>query len=83
MSMLALVWGILAATGTFVALVPCLGWLNWVAIPFSFLGVILGVAALVTAKPQDGKGAAIAGVVLSAVALVVGGIRLILGGGVL
>ena len=82
MSTLSLIWGILAIGGMLIAFFPCLGSLNWLNIPFSVAGLIVGVIAVVTAK--DGKkGAAIAGIVLCSVAAVFGMIRLAAGGGVL
>jgi hypothetical protein len=82
MQVLSLVWGILAICGMVVAFFPCLGSLNWINIPFSVVGLIISIIALVTSQDPR-KGAAIAGVVLCAAAAFFGFIRLILGGGVL
>ncbi len=82
MQVLSLVWGILAICGMVVAFFPCLGSLNWINIPFSVVGLIISIIALVTSLDPR-KGAAIAGVVLCAAAAFFGFIRLILGGGVL
>jgi hypothetical protein len=79
---LALVWGILAMVGMIVAFFPCLGSLNWLNIPFSGVGLIIGIIAVVTAKVEQ-KGGGIAGIVLCAIALVLGLIRLAAGGGIL
>ena len=77
-----MVWGILAMVGMFVAFLPCLGSLNWLNIPFSIVGLAISVVAVVTAR--DGRsGTAITGLVLCAVALVLGVLRLHLGGGIL
>lgn len=81
MSIASLVFGILAVIGMLVGLVPCLGSLNWLNIPFSFIGLIIGIVALSNAPP-DKKGAAIAGVILCAIALLLGTMRLIAGGGI-
>jgi hypothetical protein len=48
MQVLSVVWGILALCGMFVAFFPCLGSLNWINIPFSFVGLIISIVALVT-----------------------------------
>lgn len=82
MQVLCLVWGILALLGMFVAFFPCLGALNWINIPFSLAGLVLSIITVVTTQ-EIRKGPAIAGLVLCAVAAVLGAIRLIAGGGVL
>jgi hypothetical protein len=79
---LALVWGILAIVGMIVGLFPCLGSLNWINIPFSGIGLVISIIAVVTSK-EEKKGAGIAGIVLCAVAVGLGLIRLLAGGGVL
>jgi hypothetical protein len=79
---LALVWGILAIIGMIVGFFPCLGSLNWLNIPFSGIGLIISIVAVVTAKVEK-KGGGIAGIVLCAIAVVLGLIRLIAGGGAL
>jgi hypothetical protein len=81
MQLVSLVWGILAVVGMLVAFFPCVGWMNWLNIPFSGVGLIIGIIALSTAPP-DKKGMAVAGTVMCAIAIVLGAIRLILGGGV-
>ncbi len=81
MQILCLVWGILAVLGMFVAFFPCLGALNWINIPFSLVGLILGIITVATTRESQ-KGAAIAGLVLCALAVALGGLRLVLGGGV-
>ncbi|MCS7042562.1 MAG: hypothetical protein NZR01_07200 [Bryobacteraceae bacterium] len=79
---LSLVWGILAAVGMIIAFFPCLGSLNWLNIPFSALGLIFSIVAVATSK-QPQKGAGVAGIVLCALAMILGLIRLALGGGIL
>lgn len=81
MQVLSLVWGILAILGMLVAFFPCVGWMNWFNIPFSGVGLIIGIIALAQAPPEK-KGMAVAGTVLCAIAVVLGAIRLILGGGI-
>jgi hypothetical protein len=73
----ALVFGILSIVWMFIAFVPCLGWLNWINIPFAIVGLIVSIIARVQG---DTKG--IAGIVLCAIAIAFGGIRLFLGGGI-
>ena len=82
MQMLSLVWGILAIIGMLVAFFPCLGSFNWLNIPFAGLGLIFCIVALVRAEPTNKKKAVI-GVVLCAIAVLFGIVRLYLGGGIL
>lgn len=80
MKIAALVWGLLAIAGMFIAAFPCLGSLNWINIPFAGLGLIFSVVTLVQTKEAE-KGMPIAGVVCCAIAVVFGLVRLVLGGG--
>ncbi len=82
MQVLALIWGILAALGMLVGFFPCLGALNWLNIPFAIVGLILSVIAYSTSRDASKRGA-MAGIVLCAIATVLGLIRLVAGGGVL
>jgi hypothetical protein len=79
---LSLIWGILAVIGMFVAFFPCLGSLNWLNIPFSAVGLVVSIIAVATSK-EPRKGAGIAGIALCAIAVLLGLIRLAIGGGVL
>lgn len=82
MQILSLVWGILAFLGMIVGFIPCLGALNWLNIPFAAIGVIISIVA--AAGARDGsKGTAIAGLFANIIALVIGVIRLTIGGGIL
>jgi membrane-associated HD superfamily phosphohydrolase len=81
MQILSLVWGILAFVGFFIALLPCLGSINWINIPFAFIGLIISIIAMVTTK-EDKKTFSIVGIVLCGIAIVIGLIRLLIGGGV-
>jgi hypothetical protein len=82
MQVLSVVWGILALCGMFVAFFPCLGSLNWINIPFSFVGLVISIVALVTTK-ETKKGMSIAGIICCGIAMLFGLIRLIAGGGIL
>jgi hypothetical protein len=79
---LCLVWGTLALLGMVVAFFPCLGALNWINIPFSAIGLVLSIVTVATTRDPR-KGPAIAGLVMCALAVVFGTLRLILGGGVI
>lgn len=82
MSILALIWGILAILGLMVAFIPCLGSLNWLNIPFSGVGLIIGILA-VSKEPPGQKGMATVGIVLCGLGVALGVVRLLLGGGIL
>ena len=82
MQVVSLVWGILAILGLGIAFIPCLGALNWLNIPFAIVGLIISIVATTKAPPGQ-NGAAIAGVVLNALAVLLGVARLIAGGGIL
>lgn len=84
MATVALVWGILAFVGFGFGLLPCLGWMNWANIPFALVGAIVAAVAWSKESRPGGRPApAVAGLVLSLVAVTVGLIRLWLGGGIL
>jgi hypothetical protein len=80
MQILSLVWGILAILGLGIAFIPCLGSLNWLNIPFAVIGAIISVSA--RSKPGS-QPAATVGLVLNIVAIALGVLRLMLGGGIL
>ena len=75
--------GIICILIMIVGLVPCLGALNWVNIPLSVIGLVISLVA----KDRQGEGASdgavVAGIVMNAVALVIGVLRLLIGGGLL
>ncbi len=79
MQALSLAWGILALLGFMVAFVPCLGWLNWLNIPFAVAGLILSIIAFASGEPGRRTNSAI-GIALCLVAIVIGGKRWVLGG---
>ena len=80
---LALIWGILAFLGFILGLIPCLGWVNWLNIPFAIAGVVIAIVAMSQASAERRPVApALIGLVLSVTAVVIGLIRLFLGGGV-
>jgi len=75
--------GIIAICLMGLGLIPCLGWLNWFTIPVSLIAIALGIVALVNKKLPDAGNKATIGTVLGGIALVIGFIRLGLGGGCL
>lgn len=82
MQTLSLVWGVLAFLGMVVGFLPCLGSLNWLNIPFAAVGLVLSVVAMIGAKGVN-NAPSIAGVVCCTIAIAIGIVRLMLGGGIL
>ena len=81
MQIASLVLGILAISGMVVGFFPCVGWFNWFNIPFALIGLVISIIALSTAKPGESKTQSVIGAILCGGAVVLGGIRLILGAG--
>ena len=79
LSILSLVWGVLAILGMAVGIIPCFGALNYLNIPFAVLGLLFSVLAIVVSEKKE---LAIAGCICCAVAIFLGGIRLVLGFGI-
>ena len=80
------VWGLLSFIGMLVALIPCVGWLNWFIIPLASFGIIVNFAGIILGfMKKAGKlvSSPIIGLLLCFASLIGGSIRLILGGFVL
>ena len=77
MGAISLIIGILVGIGLAIGFIPCLGWFNWLNIPLAIIGLIFGIVAM---TQGDGKG--IAGFVICAIVIVLGLVRLVLGGGI-
>lgn len=72
MKILGRLFGILALIGMLLGMIPLLGWLNWVNIPLAILGLLFSVIG-------KSKG----GVTICVVAILLGGMRLMIGGGLI
>ena len=79
MGVLSLVIGLITLVGMGIGLIPLLGWLNWFNIPIAIIGLVLGVAALSSGK----RGIATSGITVCSIVIVIGAIRLGLGGGII
>ena len=79
LSMLSLIWGILAIIGMAVAIIPFLGSINYLNIPFAVFGFLFSVLVIIVSSKKE---LAIAGCTLCAVAILLGAIRLVLGFGI-
>ncbi|KAB7777974.1 hypothetical protein NB699_003403 [Xanthomonas sacchari] len=82
MGLISLLWGIVALLWMILAFIPLLGWGNWFLIPFAAVGALIAaIGLLFTAAPNRGR--AKTGLMLNTLVIVVGVIRLSLGGGVI
>lgn len=80
MQFVSVIWGMLALIGAFVAFFPCLGWLNWLNIPFALLGLVLSLIAR-DQEARSGRAPSNTAVILNGAAMAVGFARLAIGGG--
>lgn len=72
MKIIARIWAILTVLLILIAFIPLLGWLNWLAVPFAIIGLLLAVIG-----KSNGS------VVICSVAIVAGILRLIWGWGII
>ena len=79
LSIFSLIWGILAILGMAVGIIPFLGALNYLNIPFAVIGLLFSILVLALSSKKE---LAIVGCVLCAVAIFIGAIRLVLGFGI-
>ncbi len=80
MGVLAVIWGILSLVGLAIFFIPCLGWLNWLNIPFAAAGLLISIVA--AGKPESSGGGR-AGAIMCTIAIVLGVLRLFWGGGII
>jgi hypothetical protein len=80
---LSAIWGILSIIGLLFAFIPLLGWLNWFNIPFAVIGLFISIVALSKVEPDAKKTSPIIGIVGCSIGIVVGFIRLVIGGGII
>jgi len=82
MGLISLLWGIVAMILMVLALIPLLGAANWLVIPFAAVGAIIAAVGILFTRTEN-RGRAKAGLVLNGIVIIVGIVRLSLGGGVL
>lgn len=82
MGLISIFWGIGALLWMLFALIPLLGWMNWLLIPFAAIGAIIGAVGMALSRPGM-RSRATAGVLMNLVVIVVGITRLGIGGGIL
>ncbi len=72
LNLVSLIIGAVALVLALVAFLPLLGWANWLIIPLAIIGAVVGMASRGTAGRN-----------LNLFVIVVGVVRLMLGGGIL
>lgn len=82
MGMISLLWGIFALAWMVLALIPLLGWGNWFLIPFAAVGAVIAAVGLLFTRSEN-NGRAKTGLLLNGIVIVVGLIRLSVGGGII
>lgn len=80
MGLLSVLWGIVALVWMVLAFIPLLGWGNWFMIPFAVVGAIIAAIGIAMSRPEN-RGRAKTGLILNVVAIVIGAVRLSIGGG--
>ena len=88
MPILSVIFLTLAAVATFAGLFPCLGWVNWIGAPFSVMAVVVGLIGMASDKDPETQESLNSGIHLSATIvgaflLLLGGVRCLLGGGMI
>ncbi len=76
MGIASLILGLLSFLGVCVSLIPLLNILNCFTLPLALIGAILGLADLL--NKDDDKGAAVAGMIMCCLALLIGGVRAVI-----
>ncbi len=71
-NLLSLIIGLVGLIFAIIAFLPLLGWANWLIIPLAIVGAVIGMLSSSTAGRN-----------LNIVVIVIGVIRLMLGGGIL
>jgi len=79
LSLFSLVWGVLAILGMAVGIIPFLGSLNYLNIPFAVFGLLFSILVIVLSSKKE---LAVAGSLLCGTAIFIGAIRLVLGFGI-
>ena len=79
LSIISLIWGVLAILGMAVGIIPFLGSLNYLNIPFAVFGLLFSILVMVLSSKKE---LAVVGSLLCGVAIFIGAIRLVLGFGI-
>ena len=81
MGLISLLWGIVAMAWMVIALIPLLGWGNWLLIPFAAVGAVIAAIGILFTRAEK-RGRATTGLLLNGIVIVVGIVRLGIGGGI-
>jgi len=92
MKQLSLILGIIAICGMVIGFIPCLGWFNWLNLPIAAIGLVVGAIdynnekQIMASRQYDPEmrynpGMPL-GLILNAIAMVLGIFRLFIGGGI-
>ena len=71
--MIGFIFAILSALVLLLTIIPFLGWINWLNLPFAVLGLIFSAIGVSAAK---NKGLGITGVVICCIVIILGILRL-------
>ncbi len=82
MGLISVIWGIVAMIWMVIVLIPLLGWGNWLLIPFAAVGAIIAAIGILFTSPGN-RGRAKTGLVLNGIVIIVGIVRLGIGGGII
>jgi hypothetical protein len=74
MQVIGLILGIIAVITMFIAFIPLLGWMNWLNIPLAILGLIFSLLGVTMSKRDKRVG--ISGIILCAIAILFGILKL-------
>ena len=80
LSVVALLWGILATFGILAGFIPCLSGVSWLNLPFALIGAVVGIVSMFM-RPQGGTKSAVIGTSLCMLACLAAIFRLIVGSG--
>ena len=80
MQVIGFLFSIFSVIGMFIAFLPLLGWMNWGVIPFALAGLVISIIGTSMAKRSKGMG--VAAIALCCIAIIVGIVRLNIGGGI-
>ncbi len=82
MGVISIIWGIVALLWMVLSLIPLLGWGNWLMIPFAAVGAIIAAIGILFTRSEN-RGRAKTGLWLNLIAILVGVVRLSIGGGLI
>ena len=77
MQVAGFILGLISIIGWAIALIPFLGWLNWVFIPPAVLGLIFCLTGITVSRSSSGAG--IAGIIMCLIVIILGALRLKIG----